>query len=263
MAVRNILKFFTAYVKTNLQSAMEYRMSFIVRSAGMFVNDIAWIIFWMIFFAKFPAVNGWAFNDILMMYSIITIGFGLAMFIFGNLRYMPEIIIKGNLDYYLALPKPPLLHMLVSRSDFSGLGDILFGILLLFIAVPLTFQSLTLFLILLIMSFLILLHLAVISGSLTFFIGGSGKMQDTVLFSIVTFGSYPFSAFEGIAKAILLTAIPVGFITGIPVEIMKSFNPVLMLYMLVATVVIIAIAHIIFRIGLKRYESGNLINVRV
>lgn len=263
MAVKKLIDFFLAYVKTNMQSAMEYRMNFMVLSIGMFINDIAWLIFWMIFFAKFPVVNGWVFNDIMLMYSMITIGFGLAVFIFGNLRYVSEIIIKGNLDYYLALPKPPLLHMLVSRSDFAGLGDILFGLVLFFIAVPLTLQSVTLFLVLLAMSFLILLHFAVILGSLTFFIGGSGKMQDTMLFSIITFGTYPFSSFEGAVRMILLTAIPVGFISGIPVEIMKSFNPMLMLYMFIATLVIIAIAHIIFRIGLKRYESGNLINVRV
>lgn len=263
MGVSSILKFFMAYIKTNLQSAMEYRTNFLVQAIGMFINDIAWLIFWMLFFAKFPAVNGWVFNDVILMYSIITIGFGVATLIFGNWRYMAEIIIKGNLDYYLALPKPPLLHMLISRSNFSGVGDFLFGLALLVFAVPLSFQSAVLLLILLAMSFLILLHFAVILGSLTFFIGGTGKTQETLLFSIITFSSYPFGAFEGLVKALLLTAIPVGFITGIPVEIMKSFNPALMMYMAVATVVIVALAHAIFRIGLKRYESGNLINVRV
>lgn len=84
-----------------------------------------------------------------------------------------------------------------------------------------------------------------------------------MLFSIITFGTYPFSSFEGAVRVVLLTAIPVGFISGIHVEIMKSFSPMLMLYMAVATAVIIAVAHVIFRIGLKRYESGNLINVRI
>lgn len=263
MAVKKVLEFFAAYVKVNIQAAMEYRMNFIVQTGGMIINDMAWLVFWLIFFAKFPAVNGWGFRDVAMMFSITTMAFGIIMFVFGNFRYMADIIIKGNLDYYLALPKSPLLHMLISRSNLSGAGDFLFGLAILFFAVTISLQSIVLFSALMAMSLIMLLHFAIIIGSLTFFIGGTGRTQDTLLFSIVTFSSYPFSSFEGIVKILLLTAIPVGFISGIPVEIMKSFNPFLMVYMFIATIAIIAAAQIIFRIGLKRYESGNLINVRV
>lgn len=263
MAVRKMLEFFAAYAKVNMQVAMEYRMNFIVQAGGMIINNIAWLIFWMIFFAKFPAVNGWGFNDVAMMFSIITMVFGITTFVFGNFRYMADIIIKGNLDYYLALPKSPLLHMLISRSNFSGAGDFLFGLAVFIFVAAINLQSAFLFSILMAMSLIMLLHFAIIIGSLTFFIGGTGRIQDTLLFSIVTFSSYPFSSFDGIVKILLLTAIPVGFITGIPVEIMKSFSPALMLYMFIATIAIVAAAHIIFRIGLKRYESGNLINARI
>lgn len=263
MAVKGIINFFAAYVKTNMQSAMEYRMNFIVQTVGMIVNDLAWLIFWLIFFAKFPAINGWGFNDVVMMLSIVTMSYGIMTFFFGNFRWMADIIIKGSLDYYLALPKSPLLHMLISRSNFSGAGDFLFGLAIFIFAVPLNIQFVLLFSVLMAMSLLIFLHFAIIIGSLTFFIGGTGKTQDTLLFSIQTFSSYPFSSFEGVLKILLLTIIPVGFISGIPVEIMKSFSPLLMLYMVVATIAIVIVAHIIFRIGLKRYESGNLINVRV
>ncbi len=263
MAVRKTLEFFAAYVKVNMQAAMEYRMNFVVQAGGMIISDIAWLIFWLIFFAKFPAVNGWGFNDVVMMYSIITMAYGLTTFVFGNFRYMADIIIKGNMDYYLALPKPPLLHMLISRSNLSGAGDFLFGLAIFFFVVPINLQSILLFSILMAMSFTMFLHFAIIIGSLTFFMGGTGKTQDTLLFSIVTFSSYPFSSFEGVLKILLLTIIPVGFISGIPVEIMKSFSPALMLYMFIATVVLVATAHTIFRFGLKHYESGNLINARV
>lgn len=263
MGVKGIFDFFTACVRTNLQSVIEYRTNFIVQTLGMFVNDIAWLAFWMIFFAKFPNVNGWVLNDIVVMYAIITIGFGITAFIFGNWDKLSKIIINGELDYYLVLPKPVLLHVLVSRTEFSGAGDVLFGLVLFFFAVPLTIPSILLFITLLVMSSAILLHFAIIIGSLTFFIGGRGGVQDNMLLSVTVFGTYPFSAFEGATKFLLLTIIPVGFITGIPVQIMKNFSPTLMIYMILATITIICVAHTLFRRGLKRYESGNLINVRL
>jgi len=80
---------------------------------------------------------------------------------------------------------------------------------------------------------------------------------------MVGLSTYPFSIYEGFVKIILLTVVPIGFITGIPVEIIQSFNPTLLLYMVIATITAVVLAITIFKIGLKRYESGNLINVQV
>ena len=46
---------------------------------------------------------------------------------FGNVNQLARIIAQGELDYYLALPKNVLLHVLVSRMDLPALGDILFS----------------------------------------------------------------------------------------------------------------------------------------
>ena len=54
MAGKSLFRFIWEYFKVNLQSAMEYRVSFIMQVVFMFLNDVIWIIFWMIFFNKFP-----------------------------------------------------------------------------------------------------------------------------------------------------------------------------------------------------------------
>lgn len=263
MGVKKFLEFIIAYTKMNIQAAMEYRASFIIRALGMFLNDGAWIIFWLIIFTKFSTINGWSFNTVLLLFSIITIGFGFATFFLGNWSKITNLIIMGKLDYYLTLPKPSLPHILVSRSDFSGLGDFFFGIAIALFALPHTIPAILLFVGLTIMSMIILVSLGVIVGSLTFFMGGTGEFQETVLESMISLSTYPFSIYEGFVKVILLTVVPIGFITGIPVEILQNFNPTLLLYMAIATVVAVILAITIFKTGLKRYESGNLINVQV
>ncbi len=263
MGVRGFFWFILAYVKMNLQAAMEYRASFVIRAAGMFVNDIAWVMFWLIIFAKFPSINGFTLNTVLMMYAILTTGFGFATFLMGNWSKLAKVIAMGQLDYYLTLPKPSLPHILVSRSDFSGLGDFAFGVALAVFALPHTLEAVLLFIVLTFLSMVILVSIGVISGSLSFFIGRSEDVQDAVISSIIALSTYPFSIFDSYVKIILLTAVPIGFITGIPVEILENFNPILLGYMSIATVAAVLIAVTVFKIGLKRYESGNLINVQI
>ncbi|MGD0729463.1 MAG: ABC-2 family transporter protein [Candidatus Micrarchaeaceae archaeon] len=263
MGVKGFIEFIVAYMKVNIQAAMEYRSSFIIRAVGMFLNDAVWIIFWAIIFLKFQSINGWSFNEILLLFSFITTGFGFATFFFGNWQKIADVIINGKLDYYLTLPKPILAHLLVSRSEISGLGDFAFGVILALFVLPHTLYAVGLYILLTIMSMIILVSVGVAIGSLTFFIGGTGDLQDTIINSVIAISTYPFSIFEGYLRIILLTAVPIGFLTGIPVEILQSFNPTLIFYMVIATIAAVIAAITIFKIGLRRYESGNLINVQV
>jgi ABC-2 type transport system permease protein len=264
MGVKGLVNFIVAYFRVNIQAAMEYRFNFIILTFGMFINDVAWIIFWWIIFAKFNTIGGWSFNNLLAMYSIITIAFGLATFFVGNWQRISENIIKGRLDYYMVLPKPLLLHMLVSRSEFSGMGDFLFGVVvgvLAFLAGSIS--SMPFFVLLVAMSTLILISFGIVIGSLTFFAGGTGEFQDTALGGIVALSTYPFTVFGGLVRILLLTAIPVGFLTGIPVLLLQHYSATYMIYMIVATVLSVIVATLVFYTGLKRYESGNLINAQI
>jgi ABC-2 type transport system permease protein len=52
-------------------------------------------------------------------------------------------------------------------------------------------------------------------------------------------------------------------VNGVPVELLRSFNWQWLGWMILATVVLFVIAIVMFKRGIKRYESGNLINIRV
>lgn len=55
----NNLKFLFAVWKANLQSAMEYRASFLSQMIGMMVNNAIYFLIWVIFFDRFKEVRGW------------------------------------------------------------------------------------------------------------------------------------------------------------------------------------------------------------
>lgn len=257
-----MLGFVIQYLKNNIASAMEYRVSFIMQSVGMFLNDFAWIILWFLIFLNANNIKGWYYQDMLLLMSIITASYGLNAFIFGNWNRISEIIIRGELDFYMALPKPPLLHILISRANFSGLGDFAFGMVLLpFTGIDLS--KLPLYLLLMVLVQIISLCFMIIINSSTFFIGGTGKLQELMGWGVFTFSTYPFDIYEGAIKILLFTALPIGFMSGLPVTLLKGFSWINLGYMFAFTIFIFIAANAIFNIGLKRYESGNLIVARL
>src|SRR5690348_16472076 len=121
------LRFLSAIWKANLQSAMEYRVSFLTQMIGMMLNNFMYFAIWIIFFDRFKDVRGWGVNDMYVTFGILASAFGLVSVLFGNAFMLSEVIAKGRLDYYLSMPRPVLLHTVASRMISSGVGDFFYG----------------------------------------------------------------------------------------------------------------------------------------
>ena len=61
----------------------------------------------------------------------------------------------------------------------------------------------------------------------------------------------------------LYTGLPAGFISFLPVELLREFSWPTFLAVLGATAVYAGLAFAVFAAGLRRYESGNRFGVRV
>ncbi len=254
----NLLK---EYIKINLATAMEYRFNFIVQSLSMVVNDFIWIAFWWIFFEKFQSVNGWQMFDMLSLYAVMTFSWGVAAFIFGNKSRLALLIAEGRLDFFLTLPKNELWHVIIGRSSWFAVGDIIFGLIMAVVSLELI--QFPMFFIVSFLSMTIFVSFGIIVGSLGFFWGNAQETARTLNIGLVSFSSYPLSVFHDTARLILLTVIPAGFVTTIPVQLIRNFDLKWFLLLLLVALVFITIAIIVFRTGLKKYESGNLIAARV
>jgi ABC-2 type transport system permease protein len=61
---------------------------------------------------------------------------------------------------------------------------------------------------------------------------------------------------------LLFTIIPAGFISFVPLQLLHRFTWPLLAAMIGFTVVITLVATCIFQLGLRRYESGNLLGMQ-
>jgi ABC-2 type transport system permease protein len=260
-SVKNHFLLLKEYTKIHLSTAMEYKFNFIIQSISMIINDFMWLIFWWIFLTKFNSINSWQMNDMIMLLSVVTFSFGLSGFIFGNKGKIAEIIAEGRLDFYLNLPKNELFHVLVSRSSWFAIGDIIFALLLGLIAFEL--WQWPIFFFLCTISMITLTAFSIIVGSLGFYWGNAQETARSLNLGMISFASYPITVFKGFARIILFTVIPAGFVSSVPVQLIKSFDLKLALLLIAVALLFLTIAIFVFRNGLKKYESGSMITVRV
>ncbi|MGE5599363.1 MAG: ABC transporter permease [Bacteroidota bacterium] len=255
------IRFVLGYLKLNLSMAMAYRGSFLSQMVFMALNDAFLLFFWWVLFTRFPAVAGWGLRDVMTLYAASATAFGLGASFCSNFLGLSRLVAEGQLDYYLAVPQDPFLHVLVAKGWFAGWGDILFGLgcLVLVGGSPMrfaVFPAVTLAGAAVMVSFGFIYH------SLSFYWGNSEALSGSIFESLLTFSLWPGEIFPPGLRVILFTLVPAGFVAYMPVGLLRRFSWPGFLGLLGAAALSVIAARAVFHAGLKRYESGNLIMMR-
>ena len=256
------MRFALAYMRINLAAALEYRAAFVIQVGGMLMNDLAFFVFWVLFFNRFPDVGGWGMGDVALVWAVAATAIGLSIAVFGNCVRVAAIVMDGQLDYYLGLPREVLLHVLVSRMGLSGWGDVSFGLLAFAVFGPHDPVSILLYVCLVSAGVVTFTAYMVIVGSLAFFVGSAESASFQAQQAVINFSLYPGGIYHGWLRVLLFTVVPSGIISHLPVEILHEFDPLRLLAVFGFSAGSAALALLVFRLGLRRYESGNLLVLR-
>ncbi|MGD2206981.1 MAG: ABC-2 family transporter protein [Anaerolineae bacterium] len=250
------------YLRHNLMSAMAYRGAFLLQVFGMVLNNTMLLFFWWVLFSQLPTLRGWTLDQVMTLYAVVAFGFGLANVVCGNAFLVARLIVRGDLDYYLALPADPLVHLLVSRMSVSAWGDMAFGLAVYLLAAPRFWASLPLFLLLGLLAGLVFVAFGVLVGSLAFWVGNADNLATQAVNALITFGIYPIEIFPGAIQWLLYTLIPAAFVGSLPAALLTDFHWGRLAVLAAAAGGFALLARLVFQWGLRRYESGNLVTVR-
>lgn len=252
----------SAYIGLNFRANLEYRGAFFSQVIAMLLNDCVWLLFWVLFFTRFPVLKGWNVTDVISMWAVVAAGFGLAHGVCGNALTLPTLILRGQLDSWMVYPRALLPHLLVGKMNVPALGDAIFGYLAYLIMVHPSLEEFCLFALLSLAIAVLFLGFSILSGSLGFWLGSAENVCEQWRFAMVTFSTYPATLFDGQVKLILFTLIPAAFCSWFPVEALKQHSLLYLGYTWLGALVILACGVLAFHVGLRRYESGNLLEMR-
>jgi ABC-2 type transport system permease protein len=255
--MRMTLRFATALLATSVRSALAERGAFIMRAVLMAVNNAIFFTFWIVLLWRVPTIRGYELGDIAVLYGVVALAHGLAVFVAGGLPYLARAIHDGELDALLAQPKPTLLYAIGLRSHPAGLGDIVSGLVMIGLSGYATWSGIPIVILAGIAGALVLAATAVLLHSSAFWLGQTETASRQLYEVTLLFSLYPDTLFGGPMRWALFTVIPAGFVGYLPADLIRSPSLGVALALVMGVAAYVAFAVWVFHRGLRSYASGS------
>lgn len=255
MGIGHTLRVLGATMRTAWREATANRVGLWSQVSIMVLNDIVWVVFWVLLFNRVGEVRGWDVDRIVLLLAVFTTNAGIVMGLFHNLRRIGELVVGGGLDALLVLPTSPLAHLMARRIETVFLGDIGFGIVLFAVAGNPTPAKTAVFVFAVVCAAMVVGGFLIIVGSLSFF-ASRDDAADLGLHAMLAFGNYPVDMFGGVLRVILYGVIPAAFVTSVPAKLVDDFRLGWAITLAAVALFVAGLAVALFTFGLRRYTSG-------
>ena len=255
------MKLYFKYVSMLLKSQMQYKASFIMTALGQFLVSFTAFLGVYFMFSRFHSVNGFAFSEILICFSIILLAFSITECFVRGFDVFPRLIQNGNLDRILVRPRNEIFQVLTSNIEFSRVGRLFQAILMLAYAIPTsgivwTFDKIMTVVLMSIGGIAVFSSLFVLYAGISFFTIEGLEFMNIFTDGSREFGKDPLSIYgEGVLK-FFTYVIPIALFQYYPFLYLigRSDNIGLIFFPLIGFVFMIP-CYCFFKFGLRKYKS--------
>lgn len=254
--------YFIASTKLNIKNAHALSRSFWIGVFGMVINNVTFFIIWLLFMGATGPINGWTSFDVFGMLGVSLFCFGVCHSFFYGIADLPNMVVKGTFDSVLLAPVNSFLKLSSSAFSVSSYGDLLMGIVVtIFYGIYLKFSLFFWFLFLFsIMIGCIIFTCAKLLSSLIVFFVYDGEVISRQVFEVfLRPGLYPGAIFPNKMKIFFMTIVPTLMTSAVPIYILKGNKITILSISLFVTVFWVLFTIFIYKIAVKKYESGNFL----
>jgi len=251
------------YMRVNWRSSLEYRTNFLFEILLSLLEVGMYLFYWNVFFSISGGIAGISYAQLVALVAFNHIIYGGADTLMGNHVWeASESIVKGQLDLFLVQPKSAIFQLFFSGAQPLRAIQVVTGAVVYFIVIPPTLHNILLFLFGFLVGTSIFSSWIVIIHALTFRLGNSVVIYK-LMSVILHFAKKPANIFSFAVRFVLYTIIPAAYLGTIQAG--QVFDPDAKILALLAFLAIVSpmLAAYLFRRGMRRYESGNLVGVRM
>jgi len=249
-------------IKYNIMREMINPITFISNVLFMMLNNSTFIIQWLILYSIKDSIGGYSFKEVMMLWALAATTYGVSHVLFHNAYKLSDLITYGKLDSYIVQPKNILLNIITSATSISAIGDLLYGIIVVVI-IGLNLFEWLLFIFFSITGAFIMTSIAVMGGSISFYIIKGDLIAQNITNLCTHFSTYPDGIFNTTVKILFYTLLPIGYMVYMPMKLIFEFDMLFFIILIIITIIFIWLAFVIFNKGLKRYSSSNLMSARI
>lgn len=220
----NAIRLYARYLAVSIRGQRQYPASFIATSVGAFASTITDFLGIWALFARFHRLDTWRFEDVALLYGVVSVGFALADSLTRGFDIFGEQFVKtGDFDRLLVRPRSTILQLLGYELRLTRIGRLGQGLLAAGIGIHLSQIEWTPAA-WAILAFAVLGGIALFSGililqaTLAFWTVESLEMANTLTYGGVEAGQYPMDIYARWFRDFLVYIVPIACISYFPVS---------------------------------------------
>ena len=257
------------YTKTVMKAWFQYKVDAVLRSVAVFLREATGII--VIYFAllKFDSLNGWNLKEMLFLFSLLFLTYGILILFFTGLRDFGGMVRDGGFDRFLLRPRGVLFQIIFVNADwFAAIGHGGLGIVLFVISagqVGIQWNAVTIIYYVLAVAGGVLIQGAIFLflGTLNIYLLETGSLKELFYWNMRKFAGYPISIFHKVIQAGMIYVVPFAFVNYFPAQFllrkpdMAQYPEIFMYITPIVGVVMYGMAYAFWRFSLRYYKSSG------
>ena len=255
-------KVYKHYFIIHLKSAMQYKTSFFMGMFGQFLVAFGVFLGMFFMFQRFHSLKGFSYEEILLCFGILLMAFSLAEGIARGFDTFSSMVRQGSFDRVMVRPRNEILQVLGSKIEFSKLGRVFQGVVILIYAViksKVEWSIVKVFVLLnmIVGGMVIFVGLFLLYAAVCFF-----TLEGLEFFNIFTdgakeFGEYPFNVYGKRVLQFCTFCIPYALVQYYPLLYLLDRGKWWYGILPIVACLFIIPCYIVWKIGVRHYQSSG------
>lgn len=122
--VADALRLFARLTAARIRAQLQYRASFALQTAGMFLISFLDFIAVLVIFTNVPQLGGWTLPEVALLYAVSSLAFAFTDLAIGHLDQLPQLVRDGTFDLLLIRPRGTLFQVITQDFQLRRLGKV-------------------------------------------------------------------------------------------------------------------------------------------
>lgn len=265
----DVFKLSAMYTKMIFRSWFQYQVDALLRSFAVFAREATSIIVVFFTLLKFDTLNGWNIYEMLFLFSLIYVTYGILIIFFTGLRDFGNTVKSGGFDRYILRPRGLLYQLIFANADWfaavghGGLGILLFILSAAKIGVVWTPVKVIYYIFSIIGGVLIQGAIFLFLATLNIYLLETGSLKEVFYWNARKFAGYPISIFHKAIQFCMTFVVPFAFVNYFPAQYilrkddMAQYPEVFMYLTPIIGIVLYVLAYAFWKYSLKYYKSSG------
>lgn len=253
---------------SRIRGQLAYRTSFALDTIAQGLAQGVELVVILVVFGRVRQLGGFGVDEVLLLYALSGISFGLADLVVGQLDDLPRWIRTGELDVLLLRPLPVLLQLVTADLQLKRVGRVVFaaGVLVVVLGrLPLHPSPLTALLVVTTpaVGAVIIGSLWVATCAVSFWVVEGRELANAFTYGSGLSTAYPVTVFGPWLRRLFCFAVPSAFVAYFPaLALLDRPDPLGLPHALhyaspVVAVAAVGVAALVWRAALRHYQGAG------